>query len=324
MRAPDFWYRNDTGREAAPVLRALLAPLSSLYAWVGARRIATATPVRVSARVICVGNLTMGGAGKTPISRAVRAALGEGAHTLSRGYGGRLKGPHRVDPSDSPSDVGDEPLLHAADGPAWIARDRVAGAQAAIAAGAKALIMDDGFQNPSLAKDLSLVVFDAGAGIGNGRIFPTGPLREPVALGLSRADAVVIVRAGEGAERARPTYLGDFAGPVFDAWLAAPPAPSGALLAFAGIARPEKFFDTVKAAGGALIDGASFPDHHPFTEAELASLARHAAHHDAALITTEKDAVRLPPQWRERVAVLPVTAQFADPVGFAALVKGDR
>ncbi len=322
MRAPDFWYREGIGREAAPVLRGLLHPLSALYAWAGARRIATTAPTRVSARVICVGNLTMGGAGKTPISRAVRALLGDGAHTLSRGYGGRLKGPWRVSSADSAADVGDEPLLHAADGPAWIARDRVAGAEAAIAAGATSIILDDGFQNPSLGKDFSIVVFDAGAGVGNGRIFPAGPLREALAVGLARADAVVLVRSSEIADRARPAYLGAYGGPVFEAWLAAPPAPAGPLLAFAGIARPEKFFDTVKAAGGALIDGASFPDHHPFLVSELEGLARHAAHLGAGLITTEKDAVRLPAAWRSKVAVLPVKARFADEASFAALVRG--
>lgn len=323
MRAPDFWYREGVGRDAAPVLRGLLAPVAAVYAWAGARRLATAVPARVPARVICIGNLTMGGAGKTPIARAVRALLGEGAHTLSRGYGGRLKGPHRVTDADSAADVGDEPLLHAADGPAWIARDRVAGAHAAIATGARTLILDDGFQNPSLAKDLSILVFDAGAGVGNGRIFPAGPLREPVAHGLPRAQAAVVFRAASGADRARPAYLEGFDKPVFDAWLeAASPPPPGPLLAFAGIARPEKFFDTVKDLGGDLLDGASFPDHHPFVAIELESLARHADHHGATLITTEKDAVRLPPAWREKVAVLPVKARFADEAGFAALVRG--
>ena len=322
MRAPDFWYREGVGREAAPVLRAILAPMAAAYAWAGARRIATTAPTKVSARVICVGNLTMGGAGKTPVSRAVRAILGEGAHTLSRGYGGRLKGPHRVSETDSATDVGDEPLLHAADGPAWIARDRVAGAEAAIAAGAQTLILDDGFQNPTLAKDLSILVFDAGAGVGNGRIFPAGPLREPLAQGLPRAHGAVVFRASAAADRTRPAYLENFDKPVFDAWLeAAAPPPPGPLLAFAGIARPEKFFDTVKDLGGDLLDGASFPDHHPFAPAELESLARHAEHHGARLITTEKDAVRLPVAWRDRVAVLPVKARFAEEAAFAAFVR---
>lgn len=322
MRAPDFWYREGVGRDAAPVLRGMLAPIAAAYAWAGARRIAATTPTKVAARVICIGNLTMGGAGKTPIARAVRAILGEGAHTLSRGYGGRLKGPHRVVMTDAAADVGDEPLLHAADGPAWIARDRVAGAQAAIASGAQTLILDDGFQNPSLAKDLSILVFDAGAGVGNGRIFPAGPLREPLAQGLPRAQAAAVFRASASADRTRPAYLEGFAQPIFDAWLeAAAPPPPGPLLAFAGIARPEKFFDTVKDLGGDLLDGASFPDHHPFAPSELENLARHAEHHGAILITTEKDAVRLPPPWRAKVAVLPVKARFADEAAFAAFVR---
>lgn len=322
LRAPDFWYREATGREAAPLLRALLSPWAALYAAAGARRIATTVPQRVDARVICIGNVTMGGAGKTPISRAVRAILGPSAHTVSRGYGGRLKGPHRVSVSDTAKDVGDEPLLHAADGPAWISRDRVAGAQAAIAAGATTVILDDGFQNPKLAKDLSILVFDAVAGIGNGAVFPAGPLREPVKQGTARAQAVVLVRANAESARETPAYLEGFTGPVFNAWLKPQAAPKGRLLAFAGLARPEKFFETLRATGAELIDGAPFSDHHLYTESELNALSAHAKHHDAILITTEKDAVRLAPAWREKIAVLPVQAQFAEAEAFSALIKG--
>ncbi|MFZ4120790.1 MAG: tetraacyldisaccharide 4'-kinase [Caulobacterales bacterium] len=304
--------------------RAILSPIAWVWARVTADRIARATPTQCGIPVVCVGNLSMGGAGKTPVTRAVRLALGgagAGVFTLSRGYGGREKGPRAVKPDDAFSAVGDEPLLHARDGPAWIARDRLAGAQAMIAAGARAIVMDDGFQNMALAKALSILVFDASAGIGNGKTFPVGPLREPLSQGLPRADAVVMVRPSETADRARPDYLHGFAGPILEAWLGPiTPPPPGPLLAFAGIARPQKFFDTLEAAGGELVDGASYPDHHPFTPSEMTALADHAQALNARLITTEKDAVRLPPSWREKVAVLPVVARLADPAALQTLL----
>lgn len=314
MRAPDFWYREGHGRDAAPILRAALAPVAALYGYLGARRIAQGRPTSVGAPVVCVGNLTLGGAGKTPVARTLRAMLGPGAHMLSRGYGGRAPGPLQVTPDADAADVGDEPLLHARDGPAWVSRDRVAGAQAAVAAGARVIVMDDGFQNPDLKKDVSILVVDAAAGIGNGKVFPAGPLREPAAAGLARADAVVLLRAAETAPDESPQFLENFGGPVLRAWIepTAPPPP-GRLLAFAGIGRPEKFFDTLSAHGGEVVDGASFPDHHRFALSELERLADYAASIEATLVTTEKDAVRLPAAWRERVAVFPIAARFAEP-----------
>lgn len=317
MRPPEFW-NHKRGRDAAPLVRMLLAPAASLYTWAGARRLRRETPVAVARPVICVGNLTLGGTGKTPIARALRAMLAETglvAHVVSRGHGGRLRGPVRVDPvRHSAADVGDEPLLHALDGPAWIARDRAAGANAAIAARAEAIILDDGFQNPGLKKDLSILVFDAEAGIGNERVFPAGPLREPLAGGLARAQMVVLLE--KDADRvSRPDWLAGFAGPVLHAFLApdAPP-PAGALIGFCGIGRPARFFDSVRKAGGDLIDGVPFPDHHVFSADELKNLRQLAAAHRARLITTEKDLVRLPPVARADIAAFPVTARFADSV----------
>ena len=193
MRPPEFWRADASGRDAALALRTLLTPVSWAYAWGAAQRQRTAVSRHAPVPVLCVGNLTLGGAGKTPVVRAIRAKLGPGAHTLSRGYGGRLQGPLRVTPDMEAREVGDEPLLHAADGPAWIARDRLAGALAAAQAGAHAIVMDDGHQNHALAKDVSIIVVDPVFGIGNGAVFPAGPLRERLADGLARADAVVML-----------------------------------------------------------------------------------------------------------------------------------
>lgn len=321
MRPPEFWSANAEGRDRVTLLHALLTPVSWAYAWFAARRIASTMPRHAPVPVICIGNLTVGGAGKTPISRAIRAKLGPNAHTLSRGYGGRIAGPLRVTSDMSAAEVGDEPLLHAADGAAWIARDRVAGAQAAANGGARAIIMDDGFQNPTLAKDLSLVAVDAGFGIGNGAVFPAGPLRERLADGLRRADAIIFV----GGDGGRPDWLARFEKPVLHATLAPTASlPQGPLVAFAGLARPEKFFDTLAALGAPLEETVPYSDHHPYSTDDLAFLDRLARERGATLITTEKDAARLGPDWRARVAVLPVTAQFAEEGALDALLAPIR
>ena len=325
MRPPEFWKADAHGRDAALMLRGLLTPISWAYAWAAERRIRTTTSRHVAAPVICVGNLTVGGAGKTPVTRALRARLGSGAHTLSRGYGGRLKGPLRITPDMEAREVGDEPLLHAIDGPAWIAWDRYAGAAAAVQAGARAIIMDDGFQNPALAKDLSLLVFDPEFGVGNGQVFPAGPLRERLADGLSRANAAILVHGAQSERRAAYDWLEGFGGAVLHARIEpiAEP-PQGPLVAFAGLARPEKFFDTLEAAGADLRDAVPFPDHHLYTLDDFALLASLADDRDARLITTEKDAARLSPAQREGVAVLPVTARFEDEAALDALLAPIR
>ncbi|OQW57455.1 MAG: hypothetical protein A4S17_04405 [Proteobacteria bacterium HN_bin10] len=321
MRPPEFWSANPSGRDAAWTLRMLLTPVSWAYAAAAEHRIRSTVSRHAPVPVVCIGNLTVGGAGKTPITRAIRSKLGPHAHTLSRGYGGRAIGPLRVTPDMDAGEVGDEPLLHAIDGPAWIARDRFAGAMAAAQAGAHVILLDDGFQNPTLAKDLSIVAVDPGFGIGNGQVFPAGPLRERLASGLARADAIVML--GELTQDA--SWLDEFSKPVLFAKLvpAAPP-PSGRLLAFAGLARPEKFFDTLEAAGGDVEEGVPFADHHPYSENDLRLLMQLADERGAQLITTEKDAARLSPEWRARVAVLPVTATFDDETALDALLEPIR
>jgi tetraacyldisaccharide 4'-kinase len=234
----------------------------------------------------------------------------------------------------SAQEVGDEPLLHAAEGPAWISRDRVAGALAAANNGAHVIIMDDGFQNPTLAKDLSIIVVDPASGIGNGKVFPAGPLRERLSDGLARADAIVLLSApalkapvdAEAADAAPADqdWLRGFAKPILRARLEAVAPPPGKYVAFAGLARPEKFFDTLSALGVELEDMVPYPDHHPYTDDNLEFLTRLATERGAALITTEKDAARLAPEWRARVAVLPVVARFDDEAALDALLAPIR
>ncbi|MES1198700.1 MAG: tetraacyldisaccharide 4'-kinase [Pseudomonadota bacterium] len=321
MRAPEFWTGEARGRDAAPVLRLVLTPVSWIYGWVTAERIRTTASHHVATPVVCIGNLTVGGAGKTPVTRAIRARLGAGAHVLSRGYGGRNEGPLRVTPDMDAMEVGDEPLLHAADGATWIARDRVAGARAAANAGAHAIIMDDGFQNPSLAKDLSIVVVDAEAGVGNGAVFPAGPLRERLSAGLARADAIVLLRNGQ-APVEPPAFLASFKNPVLSAYITPlRRAPEGKLIAFAGIARPEKFFDTLAELGADLEEAVPYPDHHVFTESDFDWLLEMAEQRGATLITTEKDFARLPPPWRAHVKSLRVAAQFDHEAALDALLE---
>lgn len=324
MRPPEFWKADVVGRDAVPILRALLTPVSWGYAWAVERRFRTTTPRHASVPIICVGNFTVGGAGKTPITRALREKLGAQAHTLSRGYGGTIEGPLRVTPDMDAREVGDEPLLHAGDGPAWISRDRVAGAHAAASAGAHVIIMDDGFQNPTLAKDLSIVVVDPAYGVGNGAVFPAGPLRETLARGLARADAIVMLHPANTIPEPQ-TWLSGFAKPVLHASLepTAPPPP-GRLVAFAGLARPEKFFDTLTAAGADVAEGVPYADHHPYSDDDLSFLSELAEDYSAQLITTEKDAARLAPAWREKVAVLKVGARFHDEAALDALLAPIR
>ncbi|CAO3416944.1 tetraacyldisaccharide 4'-kinase [Azospirillum doebereinerae] len=317
MRTPAFWYR------PPGVAATALAPLGALYGLAGRRRMAATVPHRAGAPVVCVGNLVAGGAGKTPVGLAVAAALrarGVAVHALTRGHGGRERGPLRVDPArHGAADVGDEALLLAADFPCWVARDRAAGADAAVAAGAEVLVMDDGFQNPGLFKDLSLVVVDGAVGFGNGRLIPAGPLRERIADGIKRADALVIL----GEDRTGVAALAHGL-PVLRGRLE-PSAASADLrgrrvLAFAGIGRPEKFFATLESLGAELAARVPFADHHPYRPAEVAALLDRAAALGALPVTTAKDAVRLPGDLRLRVRVLPVAVAWEDPGALSRLL----
>lgn len=317
MRAPAFW-SNPPDRPG--LLAQLLAPLAWLWTRAARRRLARGAPRRLPVPVVCVGNITAGGSGKTPTVIALVERLrarGIDAHVVSRGHGSSLAGPLRVDPArHTAAEVGDEPLLLAAFAPVWIGRDRAAAGRAAAEAGARAVVMDDGLQNPALAKDLSIVVVDAGFGFGNGRVMPAGPLREPVADGLARAGLLLTI--GEPAARVR--FLGDWP------QAAAIPVAAGVLaplrtgmdwrglraLAFAGIGRPEKFFASLRALGAELVAAHGFADHAPYGGRILARLKAEARTLHAQLVTTEKDAIRLPAGFRREVLVLPVRLELAD------------
>ena len=325
VEAPTFW-NHQSGPDAAPMRRALLTPVSWIYQSGAALRAAASSAYKAPAPVICVGNVTLGGAGKTPVAIAILKHLrakGVDAHGLSRGYGGRHAGPLLVDPEKhSYTDVGDEPLLLARAAPTWISKSRAAGARAATRAGAEALVLDDGFQNPTLHKDLNLVLIDATAGFGNGRVFPAGPLRESARSAMSRADAVVLVSAGVEHDRlgAWRNYLPEGA-PVLEVEIVPDgPGPTGPVFAFAGIARPEKFFDSLYRWGAEVKATKSFPDHHPYTSAELDRLRTDARRRNALLLTTEKDLMRLPRDMRKLVHAWPVGARFTDPAALDALI----
>jgi tetraacyldisaccharide 4'-kinase len=326
MRLPEFWQAGGGGLSSA-----LLAPAAWLYATGAGLRRACATPWLAPVPVACVGNLVAGGAGKTPVTLDLGTRLvedGMAAHFLTRGYGGRIKGPHRVDPVwDQAADVGDEPLLLARAAPTWVACDRAAGARAACASGAAAIVMDDGFQNPGLIQDLSFLVVDGAYGFGNGRLLPAGPLREPIAAGLKRASALVMLGDDKTGMLADITNMPK-PPPVLRARAVAGPEAmvlSGEpMLAFAGIGRPEKFFATLRNLGCPLVDSRAFGDHHPYTLAELDELRERAKTLDAQLLTTTKDWVRIPPAWRSGIVALTIVIEWQDEVALYHLLQAFR
>ena len=313
MTPPGFWQRDGWAARA-------LAPAAAVVAAATARRVSRGG-WRAPVPVLCCGNAGVGGAGKTTLALDIAARLrarGVAVHCISRGYGGRARGPLLVDPELHGAElVGDEPLLLAAVAPTWVGADRAASARAAVAAGARALVMDDGLQNPGLVQDAALLVIDGAAGFGNGRVMPAGPLREPAAVAAARCRAAVLIGMDQrGARAALPVGL-----PVLEAWLVPDQGLHGLrVLAFAGIARPAKFHATLTQAGAVLAGAMDFPDHHRFRPRELRAVMARAAQVNAFPVTTPKDAVRLPAAWQGRVRAVGVSLAWADPAGIERLL----
>jgi tetraacyldisaccharide 4'-kinase len=318
MREPGFWHRPSSWKSH------LLRPLAALYGAVAARRLHH-TGIDAGVPVLCVGNYHVGGAGKTPtvlaLARMLRA-LGERPVVLSRGYGGRLRGPVMVDPARHlAADVGDEPLMMSLDVPVAVARNRIDGVALAKSQRASVILMDDGFQNPSVAKDASLIVIDSERGLGNGRVLPAGPLRAPLKPQLARTDALVVVGDGTASAavaadvRARGGQV--FAAQVKPDEASVVPLRGKRLLAFAGIGDPGRFFRTLRGCGLDVARERAFADHHVFSESDLDALQADARRDQLTLVTTEKDLVRLrgeaePPAFGGEITAFAVTLEFAD------------
>ena len=313
MREPGFWHGPSSLKSH------LLRPLGALYGAIAARRLQR-QGLDAGIPVLCVGNYHVGGAGKTPTVLALAKLLrdlGEVPVVLSRGYGGKLRGPVKVDRSrHEAADVGDEPLMLSATLPVVVSRQRADGVPLARSLGATVILMDDGFQNPAVAKDASVIVIDGNRGLGNGRVFPAGPLRAPLRPQIARTDALVIVGNGTGAD-AVATGIAAEGKPVLRAHLVPDEVSLASLrgkrvLAFAGIGDPARFFATLKASGIEMVRSRAFADHHAFSKAEIDDLIAEAGRDALTLVTTEKDLARLRPEWAQAIVPFAVTLKFDD------------
>lgn len=323
-RPPLFWYHR-TGRDSAPMLRLLLTPISWLYSACTRWRLYKSRPHYSSIPVICVGNATVGGSGKTPIVIYLLKSLqqlGITTAAITRGYGGQTRTVRKVRFTDNAAQVGDEPLLLAAHTQhALVSRDRKKAAQYACTQGAKLIVMDDGLQNPQLKQNLSLLVVDAEVGTGNGHIFPAGPLREPLFEALKRIQAVILMKPYPEFE-VDSDLLGAFHDKlVLYAWpIPRRQLPREKLIAFAGIARPNKFFDHLTHHGANLMDAISFPNHYPYKNKDIDRLLKLSTDTGTSLITTEKDYVRLPKDYKQHIQEWPISVVFENELALHQLL----
>jgi tetraacyldisaccharide 4'-kinase len=316
MHEPAFWYRPSSG------MSLLLSPLAAIYGAIAARRMRR-KGFDAGIPVFCVGNYHVGGAGKTPTVVALVNLLRDLDETpvvLSRGYGGRLRGPVMVGPDRHlAADVGDEPLMLAQTVPVAVARERLDGLALAKSQGATVIVMDDGFQNPAIAKDASLIVIDGHRGLGNACVFPAGPLRAPLPPQIDRSDALIVVGEGKAAEAVAAAIAAQDK-PVLTAQIKADEATLSSLrgqrvLAFAGIGDPDRFFGTLAGNGVEVIRQRAFADHHPFTQGEIEALLSEAKSEALIPVTTEKDLARLGvggelPPWAQGIVAFPVKLEF--------------
>ncbi|WP_417428069.1 tetraacyldisaccharide 4'-kinase [Kiloniella sp.] len=320
MRTPEFW--NHRG-----LISTLLLPLSGFYYLGSILRQKLASPTKVDVPVICIGNLTAGGSGKTPITLSLANTLqqmGKNPHIVSSGYGGSQEGPLRVLPSQhSAREVGDEPLMMALANsqttPVWVSKKRIDGARAAIKEGANVILLDDGFQNPALQKDLSIIVVDNKIGFSNNRLIPSGPLRENITDGLKRADAIFIIKQPD--ETINPELADIFDGKDVSNVTITPADKTiqatlkqKNIFAFAGIGYPQKFYSTLKDYSAKICGTKDFPDHHQYTESDLKQIMSLARGSDAdAIFTTEKDFVKIPETYKDKISCLPIHAVWDNP-----------
>lgn len=323
IEEPYWWYGPRWSWQSV-----LLAPAASVYGRIARKRLERPAAYRSPLPVLCVGNFTAGGTGKTPLSIALAdivRELGREPVFLTRGYGGSAHGPLLVDVhSSTAAETGDEPLLLARAAPTIVARDRVAGIQGIEKrfSNDTVVIMDDGLQNPALAKSFTIAVVDVTRTFGNRHCLPAGPLRAPLKSQLPRADAIVI--SGDAYAVTESKALRDVTELFGGLVLRAQVAPAGDLkwlnganvLAYAGIANPARFFNLLEAQGARLAGRRTFSDHHTFTDAEASELLKEAETLGARLVTTEKDFVRLHGTsgargtLRDMSMTLPVTTVF--------------
>ncbi len=326
IASPAFWYTPKTLSDT--LVRIVLTPFSWVYGWLVRKRFDLYFPVPMEKPVICVGNLVAGGAGKTPVVLSLAGLLqdkGFNPHLLTRGYGGVEPGPLQVSPGrDTSYDVGDEALLLVEKAPTWVSANRPLGAQEAMNSGATIVVMDDGFQNPVIYKDFSLLVIDGIVGLGNKQVMPAGPLREGLVSALHRADAIVVIGedktdVGDHIRRLHPDM------PILAAALKAdadnPVVRDKKIFAFAGIGRPRKFRETLEAEGAVMEGWKEFPDHYPYDEEDLKEIVAAAEMQGAALVTTSKDHVRLPKNFRDKIQKFSVHLVWRDQDAVLPLIE---